>query len=686
MAINAHPNPEPNLRGHWLTLARLVWIILSVCSLIIFVIGTFNQLQKPLPSCTARGADCGPWSISREDIQLGQQLGIREQGLFLLATVGMWFPRLVMVVIAGIIFWRKSSDWVALIISLLLMIATIEGITEVGALLPLQNALYSLASILFVLIPFVFPNGRFVPRWTLWLTLPLALAYIFAVAVPKYIGLVGILVFSVAAYAVIYRYKRIFNAVERQQTKWVMVGFLSTTIAIIPEIIILWTFPPEHPTPERLAFLFLVFIPVYVAVSLFLPICIGIAIFRYRLWDIDIIINRTLVYGALTTITIGVYMLLVGGLGHFFHSSDSLLFSLFATGLIAIFFQPLRERLQRAVNRLLYGERDEPFSVLTKLGERLEVTAAPNAIFPTITESISQALRIPYVAIMLKEGDEFSLAAESGYKPSSTLTCERFPLNYQHQPIGQILVSKRGGEDSFSAGDITLLENIAHQVSVAAYAVQVTRDLQRSRERLVTAREEERRRLRRDLHDGLGPSLASLTLKLDAARNLLKQDPEHADFLLVELKSRTQSAIADVRRLVYNLRPPALDELGLFSAVQEYAAKINRPGFAVRVERDSDFPKLSAAVEVAAYRIVCEAISNASKHSQGTECSVHLKFDVGLRIDIQDNGVGLSQEQRVGVGMLSMRERAAELGGTFNVESKNGVHISATLPCEVDND
>jgi signal transduction histidine kinase len=166
--------------------------------------------------------------------------------------------------------------------------------------------------------------------------------------------------------------------------------------------------------------------------------------------------------------------------------------------------------------------------VLTRLGERLETVVAPEAVLPTIAESICQALRLPYVAIMLKEGTEFVLAADCGCSPISALPCERFPLSYQTEPIGQILVYRRSVEDTFTANEHALLENIAHQASVAAYAVQVTRDLQRSRERLVTAREEERRRLRRDLHDSLGPTLASLTLKLDAARNLLRQNPDQS--------------------------------------------------------------------------------------------------------------------------------------------------------------
>ncbi|HNB52456.1 MAG TPA: histidine kinase, partial [Anaerolineales bacterium] len=564
-------NHGTELQGRWLILARAVWLILSLASLIILFIGTNNQLHVSLLACTPPHANCGPWAISQEDVQLGVQLGFREQALFLLATVGIWFPRVVMIVIAIIIFWRKSSDWMALLLSLMIMVGSLEGIKEVGVLLSLQSGLYSIAVILFVVIPFVFPNGRFVPRWTAWISIPLALGMVVATLVPQLIGAISIAWFPLAAYAAIYRYRRISNAIERQQTKWVVVGLLSTSVSFIPMVIISRFFPPWQPTPERLAFMFLVFNPIYVGTYIFFSVSVAIAIFRYRLWDIDLIINRTLVYSALTAITVGIYALLVGGLGYLFQSNNYF-FSLLVTGLIAVIFQPLRERLQRGVNRLLYGERDDPISVLTKLGQRLEAAVAPEVILPSIAESIAQALRLPYVAILLKEGTEFLLAADYGQKPASSLTCDLFPLSYQTEPIGQILVARRAGEDAFGVDEKALLQNIARQVGVAAYAVQLTRDLQRSRERLVTAREEERRRLRRDLHDGLGPTLATLTLKLDAARNQLKHNPEQVDTLLVELKAQTQAAIADIRRLVYDLRPPALDELGLFSAIQEYAS------------------------------------------------------------------------------------------------------------------
>jgi signal transduction histidine kinase len=416
-----------------------------------------------------------------------------------------------------------------------------------------------------------------------------------------------------------------------------------------------------------------------------LPIAIAFSIMRHRLWNIDLLINRTLVYGALTAFIVALYVLVVGGLGALFQSSGNFFFSLLATGVIALLVNPLRLRLQRFVNRLMYGERDDPYKVLSQLSQHLEATQTPDSILSTIVETIAQTLKLPYAAILLADGKTLQTAAEAGSPTDHFLT---LTLTHQHQTIGELRVAQRSGNEPFTPAERRLLEDIAAQTGVAVHNVRLTADLQASREHLVMAREEERRRIRRDLHDGLGPTLASLTLKLDAARNQLKQNPRQADSLLVELKSQTQAAIEDIRRLVYNLRPPALDELGLFSAIREYATNRIRAGLSVRVEEGGEIPKLPAAVEVAAYRIVCEALTNASKHSQAAECIVQLTFDGGLQIDILDNGVGLPAGAHSGVGMFSMRERAAELGGTFAVQSKpgSGVHITAHLPCEVSSD
>src|SRR5207302_1538246 len=173
----------------------------------------------------------------------------------------------------------------------------------------------------------------------------------------------------------------------------------------------------------------LIFVPI--------PLSIGIAILRYRLWDIDIIINRTLVYGALTTSVVGLYMLVVVSLGTLFQAQGNLVISLLATGLIAVLFQPLRTRLQRAVNRLMYGERDDPYAVLSRLGSRLEATLAPEAILPTIVETVAQALKLPYAAMTLKHEQQFALAASYG---SPGETAQRLPLTYQQELVGELIL------------------------------------------------------------------------------------------------------------------------------------------------------------------------------------------------------------------------------------------------------
>jgi signal transduction histidine kinase len=359
--------------------------------------------------------------------------------------------------------------------------------------------------------------------------------------------------------------------------------------------------------------------------------------------------------------------------------------SLVATGVIAVLFQPLRERLQRAANRLMYGERDDPYQVLSRLGQRLGETSTPEALLPGVVETIALALKVPYAAISLRQGNDMQIAAAYG-QPTSDLV--RLPLLYQGETVGDLALARRAPGEAFSNVDMTLLRNIANEAGMAAHAVQLTADLQRSRERLVTAREEERRRLRRDLHDGLGPTLGALTLKLDAARNLLTTNPEAVDKLLLDLKAQSQAAIADIRRLVYELRPPALDDLGLAMALREYASQIgNLNGLLIVVAMPDSLPPLPAAVEVAVYRIAQEGLNNVVRHSGAANCHIRLAIDDDLELEITDDGAGIppndeGRSRHSGVGLTSMRERAEELGGTFSatVAPEGGTRLLARLP------
>jgi signal transduction histidine kinase len=421
--------------------------------------------------------------------------------------------------------------------------------------------------------------------------------------------------------------------------------------------------------------------------SVLIPLSIGIALLRYRLWDIDMLINRTLVYGVLTLSTVALYILIVVGLGTLLQAQGNLGLALLATGLVAVAFQPLRTRLQRAANHLMYGERDDPYHVISRLGQRLEATLAPDAVLPTIVETVAQALKLPYAAIILQQGEEILSIVSYG---SARGELVRLPLVYQSEQMGELVLAPRAPSERFSPADRALLADVARQAGIAAHAVRLTADLkrltvdlQRERERLVTAREEERRRLRRDLHDGLGPQLASLTLKLETARNRLAHDPL-ADRLLSELAGRTQATIADIRRLVYALRPPALDELGLISALRELTVQ-SSDQIVIHLDAPDCLPELSAAAEVALYRIAQEALTNVVRHATARQCDIRLALDEPagwLVLSIQDDGRGLPRERGVGVGLVSMRERAEELGGTWSIESTStgGTRVLAHLP------
>jgi signal transduction histidine kinase len=382
---------------------------------------------------------------------------------------------------------------------------------------------------------------------------------------------------------------------------------------------------------------------------------------------------------------VALYVLIVGALGVLVQAQGNLVITLLATGLVAVLFQPLRERLQRAVNRLTYGSRDDPVAVFARLGQLLQATASPQQMLPGLVRTVAETLRLPYAAVELGQAGEGAVVAAHGEPGGAALA--RFPLTYQQETIGSLVAAPRIGSVEFGPADRDLLQNIASQASAVAHSVLLTQALQRSRARLVTAREEERRRLRRDLHDELGPQLASQTLLVQALERRLGEVPPSVAPILAELQTQAQLAVTDVRRIVYDLRPPALDELGLTGALRLALTPFQRSGPRLTLEGPEALPMLPAAVEVAAYRIVQEAVANVFRHARATHCRVQLDVQqecepAELRLAVEDDGVGLAANHPAGVGLRSMRERAAELGGSLTVQPRpgGGTQVAACLP------
>ncbi len=569
---------------------------------------------------------------------------------------------------------------------------------------------------MFILLPMLYPTGRFLsPRWrglTIAGLVIIAIAgaamgllpdfsrdnafeIFFAVANP--FGLsnlpawwysvfsstssLGVLFLSLAGItSMILRLKRSAGD-ERQQMKW-LAYFLATAVVVQ---LLVFELPGAFFYPQLFKTIWYELI--ILVVFLGFPLIIGLAIFKYRLYAIDLIINRTLVYGGLTLVVVSIYVFTVGLLSLLFHTSGSLAISLLATGLIAVAFHPVRERLQGGVNRLMFGQRDDPYSVLSHLSQQLQATAVPGDTLTSIVETIAGTLKLPYVAIELVEQESRIGQAAVGEPVGEPV---ELPLRYHKETVGRLLVSPRAPGEKFTLGEQRLLADIAAQTGPVASATRLMLALQLAREKLVLAREEERRRIRRDLHDGLGPTLASQTLKLDTVLELLVTDPPTAGEHVKQLKSQTQQMVADIRRLVYELRPPALDELGLLDALRAHIAQIGgAPGrLRIFVEATPEpLPHLPAAIEVAAYRIALEGVTNVFRHAQARECWVRFAVfedeqSSHLVITVTDNGRGLPAKFQSGVGLASMRERAEELGGTCEIVSSGPgqTQVTATLP------
>ncbi len=491
-----------------------------------------------------------------------------------------------------------------------------------------------------------------------WLIIPLTLACL-----------------VLAAAAPIVRFRRAQGA-ERQQLKWFALGVAGLVVAFAAPAILAY---PTYSNTLLSGTLLAVAQPALAAAT-------GVAILRYRLYDIDLILRRTLVYGALTLCVVGLYILVVAYLGSLFQAQGNLLISLVATGLVAVLFQPLRDWLQRGVGRMLYGERDDPYRVLARLGQRLDAALDPDAVLPTLVLTVKEALRLPYAAVHLRREDGFDVASEVGQAVGDPLA---LPLTYQGEVVGRLLVSPRAAGEDWSPADRRLLADLAHQAGAAVHGVQVMTELQRARERLVLAREEERRRLRRDLHDDLAPSLAALALTAATVGELIPSNPTAAGRAVDKLQTAIRTTVGQVRSLVYDLRPPTLDELGLVEAIREQADRLQSApaeggGLTITVTVADDLPPLPAAVEVAIYRLAQEALMNVVRHAKARTCHVRLDCPVPGRVQVAvtDDGVGLPPGYRAGVGLRSMRERAAELGGVCEVQRgpSGGVAVVAWFP------
>ncbi len=658
----------------------------------------------------------------------------------------------------------------------------------------------------------------------------------------------------------VYRYRRVSSPTQRQQTKWVVYGISMGWGGYLVNLTLSLFFPVLTQTGPLVAVI--AGAAVYFLLLL-LPLSLGFAIVRSRLWDIDLIINRTLVYGILSICVVGVYVLVVGTLGALIGSSGNLVISLVATGLVAVLFQPVRAWVQRGVNRLLYGQRDEPYSVITQLSQRLEATLAPDAVLSTIVNTVAQALKLPYVAILLKQEDTFRLAASAGELVGEPLV---LPLVYQKDAIGKLHLAPRTPGEPFTPADRRLLDELARQAGLAAHAVQLTADLQRSYEQLeqrvaertrelsslldishtvastlqlkpllglileqlklvidytgssiltvegedlvfldnrnpvapehllplrfpvknlgliwetLRSREsiivpdireetplaqavrvamgelqetalqevhawmavplmlrdqvigmlvltssqalafterhatlalaianqaaiaidnarlyeqaqelaavEERQKLARDLHDSVSQALYGIALGLHTARIQLDRDPQKLPESIDDLLSLAEAALAEMRALIFELRPESLEREGLVAALAKQGAALQaRHDMTVQTDLCEELA-LPLTVKQELYRIAQEALHNTVKHAHASKVALVLRRTANAVIlEVGDDGVGFDPLGSFPghLGLRSMQERVSRLDGRLQIESApgQGTHMLAQVP------
>jgi signal transduction histidine kinase len=583
------------------------------------------------------------------------------------------------------------------------------------------GASISLLPLLFLL----FPDGRLPTprwRWVVWLTgvelttsflafgflpadvssgihNPVALSSMKGILEPlRNIAIALQLVLMLAGLiAVVLRFRRSAGE-ERLQLKW-----FTFAAALAPMSIILWSvyfgaFGGTDPLIGSVIQLF-----TFVSVASF-PVAIGLAIVKYRLYDIDLVINRTIVYGSLAVFITAIYIGIVVGTGELLgtRGTPNLLLSILATAVAAVAFQPMREALQRMANRLVYGKRASPYEILSQFSARASTTYGGDEVLPQMARVLAEGTAAARADVWVKVGSQLRPAAvwprdASPLPPQSVFSdlmpqvrqVDRLvPVRHQGELLGALSVRKRGGE-SLLPMEEKLLSDLAVQAGLVLKNVGLTTELvarldelRASRSRLVVAQDAERRRIERDLHDGLQQELVAMLAKVRIARNQATRDPATVDATLEELNREIREALKDLRELARGIHPPVLSDQGLVKAIE---ARVAHLPIEVAVEADGDLASVRYAedVEGAAYFFVCEGLANVMKHAAATETTVRLSPSNGsLRVEVIDDGQGFDPTRVSRSGLSGLEDRIEAVGGTVSVVSRpgDGTRLIAFLP------
>jgi signal transduction histidine kinase len=516
-----------------------------------------------------------------------------------------------------------------------------------------------------------------------------------------FLGGVGGLLLAAAGLAAIvsvaFRYRRA-RTVEREQLKWLVYAGGLIVAALLAEIPIERILGPGNAATN------LQNATVSGSIAL-VPIAIGIAVFRYHLYDIDVVINKTLVYGSLAVFITGVYVAIVVGIGSLAQrgARPSVALSIAATAVVAIAFQPVREWVQHIANRLVYGQRATPYEVLADFAGRMAGAYAAEDLLPRMARILAEGAGATRADVWLKSGDIFhdeavwpvgapllppARATVAGI-PAYPAADRILPVRYQGEVLGALSVSKRPGE-SLTPTEDRLLTDLASQVGLvlknAGLREQLLarlEEIRASRQRLVAAQDEERRRIERNIHDGAQQQLVALAIKLSITESMIGTDTADERELLAELRQDAVGAVEDLRDLARGIYPPLLASQGLVAALTAQARKAPVPA---SVAADG-VGRYSQDVEAAVYFCVLEALQNVGKYAGAARAEVRLAArGHDLTFEVTDDGTGFDPASKAyGTGLQGMADRLHAHGGSLAVRSAPGAGttILGQVPCRV---
>lgn len=495
-----------------------------------------------------------------------------------------------------------------------------------------------------------------------------------------------------AVASLVIRFRRAAGA-ERQQLKWFLYGCVLFMVPWASKGLI---------TQNLTTLLFALLIPA-------LPVSLGVAILKYRLYDIDIIINKSLVFAALAAFITAVYVAIVVGLGVLVGTAGkpNLALSILATVVVAVAFQPVRERVQGFANRLVYGRRATPYEVLAQFSERVAGVYSTEEILPRMARVLSEGTGAARADVWIRIGSDLvpttswpqgdgalrgPIAVAGQLLPTVPGVDRAVAVKHQGELLGALTISKRAGE-ALTPVEEKLLADLAAQAGLVLRNVRLTAELQArleeiwkqatelraSRQRIVAAQDAERRRLERNIHDGAQQNLVALTVKLRLARNFASRNPQRAKEIVQELEAETGYALDTLRDLARGIYPPLLRENGLVAALQAHAGSMEIP---IEVNTKS-IGRYAADIEAAVYFCCLEALQNVAKHAGASRVQVDLHEQDGqLSFSVVDNGCGFDPDKgSQGSGLRNMMDRVEAVGGRLEVRSgSSGTTVSGRIP------